>query len=164
MTGFSQSQWLNSATVFLFALLLCICVIDLKRMIIPNVLNAGLALSGLLISVLILQNGFFSVVLQAIAMFALFLGIAKFYVHLRNTQGLGGGDVKFLCAATCWVGVLGLPWTLLIASLSGLTFALISHQMGKKMKAGQRLAFGPHLSLGLFVTWVMRDAIFNFPV
>jgi leader peptidase (prepilin peptidase) / N-methyltransferase len=163
VTDLTQTQLLSGATLFLFGVLISISVVDSKRMIIPNTLNAGLALSGFLVSVFVLQSSFLSVIFQTTTVFFSFLGIAKFYAYLRNTHGLGGGDVKFISAATCWVGVLGLPWTLLIASLSGLTFALISHLMGNRLGVGQRLAFGPHLALGLFATWMMRDAIFNFP-
>lgn len=162
MSFLSQTQWLNGATVLLLFLLLAISWIDFKHIIIPNGLNAALAVAGILVSVLILQNAFLSVVLQSVTGIVLFLGVAQLYSRFRKVDGLGGGDVKFLGAATCWVGLLGLPWTLLIASLSGLTFAVCGHLMGRRLKAAQPLAFGPHLSLGLFVTWMMRDAIFNF--
>lgn len=163
MSLLSQTQWLNSATVLLVLLLVAISWIDLQHMIIPNVLNATLAITGILVSVLSLHTAFLSIVLQSVSVVALFWRIAQLYSHFRKVDGLGGGDIKFLGAATCWVGAFGLPWALLIASLSGLTLALCRHLMGHRLKAAQRLAFGPHLSLGLFVTWMMRDAIFNFP-
>ena len=159
----APADWLNAATVLLLVLLFSISWIDFKHMIIPNILNAALALSGMFVSVLILQNSLLSVMLQSAAVVVFFWAIAQLYIRFRKAHGLGGGDVKFLGAAACWVGILGLPWTLLIACLSGLTFVLCAHLMGHKLKAGQRLAFGPHLSFGLFATWMMRDAIFNFP-
>lgn len=163
MSFFAALDWLNAATVLLLILLLSISWIDFRHMIIPNILNAGLALSGIFVSVLILQNSILSVMLQSAAVVVFFWAIAQLYIWFRKALGLGGGDVKFLGAAACWVGILGLPWALLIACLSGLTFVLCGHLMGYKLRAEQRLAFGPHLSLGLFATWMMRDAIFNFP-
>jgi leader peptidase (prepilin peptidase) / N-methyltransferase len=154
---------LQFATGLLGFLLLLISWIDYWKMIIPNVLNLALAMSGIFISVNFLNCTLLSILFQGACAFILFLTFGQLYFQSRNVSGLGGGDIKFLSAATCWVGLWGLPWTVLIASFSGLTWALISHFGGRRMVAKQRLAFGPHLSLGLLITWMMRDAVFNFP-
>lgn len=144
-------------------LLLTISFIDYRQMIIPNGLNFLLAASGIFTTSRVLENSIVNVLTQATVVLILMSALAKTYAHLRKVSGLGGGDIKFLGAATCWVGLLGLPWTLLIASLSGLTFVTISFLMGYFQKR-QRVAFGPHLCLGLFIAWVLRDELFNYPI
>ncbi len=162
MNGVDQSFWLGSASTTLGIILLSVSWIDQRKMIIPDSLNAALALAGVVVSLFLLHNTWFNILLQCGSVYMLFWVFAKLYSQLRKRNGLGGGDIKFLAAATSWVGIVGLPWTLLIASLSGLTFVLFSHLMGHHAQAGQRIAFGPHLSVGLFLTWMFSDAIFTF--
>lgn len=90
---------------------------------------------------------------------ALFLLFSMTYRILRNRRGFGGGDIKFLAAATTWIGLLGVPWVILIASISGLAFSIFASLDGRAMKADTRVAFGPHLSLGLLIVWLLRDMI-----
>lgn len=151
------------ASLFLAGLLGTISWIDFRQMIIPDLLNLALATSGVVVSILLLENSLLSILLQSAAVFAAMWGLASGYERFRKISGLGGGDIKFLSAATCWVSLLGLPWVLLLGSLSALSFAAVSHLLGH-FKAGQRLAFGPHLSLGLFATWMLRDELFNFQI
>jgi leader peptidase (prepilin peptidase) / N-methyltransferase len=149
-------------TAVLSVLLLLVVWIDVRRMIIPDWLNASLALSGACVGVWFFNTAVLSVLAQTLLIYSLFWLGERLYFSLRKVAGLGGGDVKLLAAASCWVGLLGLPWVVLIAAVSGLTFVLISHLIGRGIEAGQRLAFGPHVSLGLFVTWMFRDVLFNF--
>ena len=100
-------------------------------------------------------NVVFAIALTA----ALFLVFCAIYENLRNRRGFGGGDIKFLAAAAAWTGLSGLPWILLIASISGLAFSLLESLHGRAMNADSRIAFGPHLSLGLLVTWLLEDMI-----
>lgn len=90
---------------------------------------------------------------------SIFLLIARGYSALRKRQGIGAGDIKFLGAAAIWVGLLGMPWVILFASMSGLVFAVVASLRGGAMMPESRLAFGPHLSLGLMLTWLLRDMI-----
>jgi leader peptidase (prepilin peptidase)/N-methyltransferase len=148
----------------LLALLVLVSWTDSQYLVITNRLNFLLAAAGTSVSTLILKTSVEFVLLQALIAFGFFWLLSFTYSRLRRTQGLGGGDVKFLGAAATWVGLAGLPWTVLIASLSGLTFAIIRHLMGHDISASKRLAFGPHLSLGLLLTWLMRDEWIIFPI
>ena len=63
------------------------------------------------------------------------------------------GDIKFLSAAAMWIGLAGLPSVILIASASALLFLLMRSLAGTAITNDTRLAFGPHLAIGLaFVT------------
>jgi leader peptidase (prepilin peptidase)/N-methyltransferase len=133
--------------------------IDFARHVIPNLLNLSLALCGLVASVLLLDKSVVSVLLASGLIIVVFLLISKAYTALRGKQGIGMGDVKFLGAAATWVGFLGIPWIILIASISGLMFVIIASLIDRDVKVDSRIAFGPHLSLGLMTAWLLRDVI-----
>jgi leader peptidase (prepilin peptidase) / N-methyltransferase len=139
--------------------LIAIARIDFRRLIIPNTLNLSLAVCGLVVSVFVFKQTAMNVFLACGLTLAVFLLISKIYCALRNRHGIGAGDVKFLGAAAAWTGLLGVPWVILIAAISGLTFAVASNMYGHAMKTDSRIAFGPHLSLGLMITWLLRDSI-----
>jgi leader peptidase (prepilin peptidase) / N-methyltransferase len=129
---------------------------DWVHLIIPNLANLSLGAAGLLWTILVGQ----SVVWEAVEIVCgggmLWL-IAGLYHGLRGHHGLGLGDVKFVGAATAWTGLIGLPWLLLIASMSALTWVVAKHMGGRSLVQGQRIAFGPHLGLGLLATWLAKS-------
>jgi leader peptidase (prepilin peptidase) / N-methyltransferase len=148
------------ASLILLFQLLIVCWIDMRHLMIPNWLNLSLAVTGLTVSTQLLGVPFYLAFIQGVVVFGVFWLLSYGYFQLRGRQGLGGGDVKFIAAASFWVGIVGLPWTILIASISGLALVVILHLMGHGTAANQRLAFGPHLALGLFGTWMFRDTFF----
>lgn len=133
--------------------------IDFRRSVIPNGLNVSLALSGLVVSIFFLDESMLRVLIGSGATIAVFLLVSSTYSALRKRRGIGMGDVKFLGAAATWVGIIGIPWVILIASISGLMFIVSASMRGEDVKTDSRLAFGPHLSLGLIVVWLLRDVI-----
>lgn len=139
--------------------LIAITWVDFQRLIIPNTLNLSLAICGIVVSVFVFNQTAMNVFLASGLTLAIFLLISKVYSVLRNRRGIGAGDVKFLGAAATWIGLLGVPWVILIAAISGLMFAVASSMYGHAMKTDSRIAFGPHLSLGLMITWLLRDLI-----
>jgi leader peptidase (prepilin peptidase) / N-methyltransferase len=133
--------------------------IDFRSHTIPNLANLSLACSGLVVSVVGHDSTPLKTLLAVGLTAAIFLLFGMIYKALRKRLGFGGGDIKFLAAATAWTGLLGVPWMLLIASISGLAFCIFASLHGRAMKAYTRIAFGPHLSLGLLITWLLRDMI-----
>lgn len=69
------------------------------------------------------------------------------YGVVRGRQGLGGGDIKLVCAAGVWLGPFALPMVLLLASLGGLAVAFIQIARGERERdLGTELRFGPFLA------------------
>ena len=134
---------------FLIFVLLSIAVIDARRGIIPDWSNALILLAGLAGAALghgpSLKYAAFSVVCALIG----FLALRAAFSHWRGQAGLGMGDVKFLAAAAAWTGLSGLPPLVLVASISGLLYLLARILLGLSVTNHMRLAFGPHLALGL---------------
>jgi leader peptidase (prepilin peptidase) / N-methyltransferase len=153
-------QNLLSAGFFAALCLLCgtVALIDFRRGIIPDTHNFAIACLGLTRTVI--ADGALAGVeaaAEALAVGMIFWLFRRFYFVLRKIQGLGLGDVKFLAAATPWVGIAGIPMLLLIAALS----ALIA--IGAMLMAGQRLTrqtslpFGPFLAIGLLMALVAQQ-------
>ena len=81
-------------------------------------------------------------------------GLAAFYRHFRNKDGLGLGDAKLLAAAGAWVGIDGLPSVLLISSGVAVVGVLLAQLIGTKVTRDTRIPFGPFMAFGLWIVWL----------
>ena len=145
-----------------FGLLCLLCgslaLIDLRRGIIPDGLNLAVASLGL-IKVIVVDGAMagLEAIAEAIAVGAIFWLFRRLYFVLRKIQGIGLGDVKFLAAATPWVGITGIPMLLLIAALTAL-IAIGSLQLaGQNLTRKTSLPFGPFLAAGLLSALALRQ-------
>lgn len=149
-----QNAVLNAAiAAFLVCTTLVICLTDFRKMIIPDWINALLAVAGATISIFAFQQHWFVVLGAAVATGLLFMALAKIYHRLRGFSGLGMGDIKFLAAASTWIGAAGLPWLLLFACVAGLIHVLVRQVAGQEVDRLTRIPFGPYLSGGLVLVW-----------
>ncbi|WP_027578688.1 A24 family peptidase [Bradyrhizobium sp. Ai1a-2] len=130
-----------------------LALIDLRHGIIPDGLNLAIAILGVVQAIVFgnLTDGF-EALDEAAAVAVIFLLLRRLYYLLRQIEGLGLGDVKFLAAATTWVGVTGIPTLLSIAALSALAAAGGLQLAGRQVKRQTSMPFGPFLALGLLLT------------
>ncbi|MEP3765184.1 MAG: A24 family peptidase, partial [Marinomonas sp.] len=87
-----------------------------------------------------------------------FVAIEQGFRKLRGYPGLGRGDAKLLAAGGAWVGWWGLPYIVLLASLTGLSVMFAGLLSGRlKTQDTKKLAipFGPFLSLAIAMTWAV---------
>ena len=145
--------------ILLASLLLWISWIDFKQQIIPNLLNAMLLVSGIAVTYTSSDVSPLRLLGECTATLVIFLLLAFAYKRIRHRTGLGMGDIKFLTAATAWVGIAYIPFVILIASISGLATVILFQMSGRQLLATTRLAFGPHLSLALMVVWLQTNAL-----
>ncbi|YBW40690.1 A24 family peptidase [Nitrobacter sp. TKz-YC01] len=149
------------ATVSLILLgLACVRLawIDLRDGIIPDWLNLLVAatgvvriaaLAGLVSAVAALCDG---VVIGAMVWLLRWL-----YFKWRKFQGLGLGDVKLLAASAVWIGVVGVPIQLLIASVTALAAAGLMQLSKRPVTRLTALPFGPFLAFGLLVVILLQQ-------
>jgi leader peptidase (prepilin peptidase) / N-methyltransferase len=142
-----------SCSMLLMVIFGSVSYFDFRYLIIPDFVNAGLLLSGLFVATLRGNEEFFYATLVAIGIAMFFYTVVYIYAKVRGRQGLGMGDVKFIAAASTWVGLSGVPWLLLIASSAALVHALLKGISGGKLNSATRLPFGPYLALGLLIVW-----------
>lgn len=129
--------------------------IDLKHFRLPNVLTLPLIIVGLG-QAYILELPFTHHCIGAALGYLSFVAIEQAFLKLRGYPGLGRGDAKLLAASGAWVGWMGLPYIVLLASLAGLSVMFAGLLSGRlKTQNMKRLAipFGPFLSLATALTW-----------
>lgn len=129
--------------------------IDWKRMVLPDSMNVTLGFVGILQSAVIGYPGLLASFAGALIAFGLLTLLGAVFRLLRGTEGLGGGDRKFVAAGGLWVGWLGIPQLLAVASVSAIAYAALRSLAGKEINRDTRIPFGPFLGFGLVVTWIL---------
>ncbi len=135
LTSFVASPgWIGAAGAALAALSLAIALIDRRRLIIPDELNALAFVAGLAAAGLNTEASPGTAILQALLraalMFAAFYAFRAGYRRLRGIEGMGLGDVKLAAVAGVWLDWADLPIAVDIAALSALAAALIRRVRG----------------------------------
>lgn len=147
---------LQSVVVFMMTMiLLAISMIDLDTMTIPDGLNIALFFVSFILMILNQQE----IVESLLGMFCISLGMIA--LNIMITESFGGGDIKLMSAAG-----IGLGWkksllaTLIAIILAGSysVYLLIQKKVDKK----SYLAFGPYLSIGIFIAFVYGQEIINW--
>ena len=148
------SGWLLWASCGLGWTLLALSAIDWRTHTLPDRLSLPLIPAGLAVIAALDPGRLGSHALAATIGFAAFAGLAYAYRALRGRDGLGLGDAKLFAAAGAWLGWQELPSVVLIGSATALGLAIGARCLGRKIAWSQRLAFGPHLALALWVVWL----------
>lgn len=148
-----RGDWLTVALYcILFSMLLVLSVIDWRTFTIPNGINLVIFLLGV-VRVLTDRGNLINYLFGMTAVGGVFL-----LLHiLTRGQGLGMGDVKLVAAAGL---LLGLPKMILGITLGSLLGAVI-HSVRMKHGADRRLAFGPYLAAGIWVSALVGGPLIN---
>ncbi len=143
-------------TALFGGLLLLLSVIDARHFILPDVLNAILAVIGLVMVWRLVPGDWMAHLIGGVGGFSALYLVEIIFKRLRGIDGLGRGDAKMLGAIGIWTGWMGLPSVLLIASWFGLAFggALM---LLRRLPDGDRIPipFGPFLAIGAWIVWFM---------
>ncbi|MEK9944682.1 MAG: A24 family peptidase [Alphaproteobacteria bacterium] len=130
--------------------LLALAVIDMRTMLLPDVITVPVLLLGLLVAGAEGRLG--DAAAGALVGFAAFAAIALAYRRWRGRDGLGLGDAKLLGAAGAWVGWAGLPSIVLLASVAALIVTMPTALRVSGRVARQEIAFGPYLAGATWIT------------
>jgi leader peptidase (prepilin peptidase)/N-methyltransferase len=142
-------------------LLLAAGVIDLRERILPDEINAAIAVFGLLAAVPLGQGEVIGRAIGAAVGFAALAAFALGYARLRGREGLGLGDAKLLGALGAWVGWQGLASVLVIAAGAGVASVLTGAALHRRApRSDEALAFGPYLALGGWLVWLYGPLAF----
>lgn len=137
--------------------LLALAWIDLRHLLLPDVLTLPLVLAGLAATWWLDPSATVDHALGAMLGYLLLRGVELGYRALRGRDGLGQGDAKLMAAAGAWVGWQGLPFVLVAAALCGIVLAVAMHLA--RRDADQRIGdapipFGPCIALALWGVWL----------
>ena len=155
---------LSVVLIMMAPILISIIVIDAHHMIIPNVLNLGVALGALAMLIytsLGLSNYFAqNLILESAAGAISFGGIAYFlrfiFTQVYKKEALGLGDVKFFGAVGFWLGASILPYFMMIGGFLGVVYAISR----KKFSGKDSFPFGPALVCAFIILIIAKKSIF----
>lgn len=134
----------------LLLLLPPVILIDLRERRIPNLLNALLAATGLAFVMFTAPSwrAVLTALAAPLAVLTMFLALIWVMKLLRRRGTLGLGDVKFLAAASIWVGFVGTTLVFVVASLLALIFTL-ARAPWRRIDFKTAIPFGPFLAVSL---------------
>lgn len=144
-------DWATMAlTALLFHLLCAVAVIDWRTFEIPNGLCIAIAILGIIRLLLDREHW----LLYIIGMFSVSLFFLILWL-VTGGRGIGLGDVKLMGAAGLLLG-----WQrIILAMLAGCVLGAVIHLIRMRRGAGKKLAFGPYLSAGIWLS-----ALFGEPI
>ena len=145
-------------TMALTSALIVIAVIDWRTFEIPFGLNVFIAVLGLIDVAGKLINRDFSGVLDNLIGAVSVSGFLFILYLATKGRGRGGGDIKLMAAAGLLLG-----WkSIILAFVIGCILGSIIHIIRMKVsKQDHVLAFGPYLSVGIFVASLWGETIVN---
>ena len=137
-----------------FSALLSLSVIDWRTYEIPVAFNVFIGVLGI-IKLLTDLSHWYEYVIGAICV----SGFLYLLYLITKGRGIGGGDIKLMAAAGLLIG-----WRLIILSLGlGCVIGSIIHIILMKVQDKDRvLAFGPYLSIGIFISMLCGNQIIDW--
>ncbi|MDP5292149.1 A24 family peptidase [Oceanimonas sp. CHS3-5] len=143
---FGLGPQLLAALVFSW-LLLCMTLIDLDHLLLPDDLTLPLLWLGLLLNVGELFVSLQSAVIGAAAGYGILWSLYWLFKLATGKEGMGYGDFKLLAAIGAWFGWQSLLPVLLLASFTGAALGLGLMAL-RRLGEDRVLPFGPALALG----------------
>ncbi|MGL4978597.1 MAG: prepilin peptidase [Plesiomonas sp.] len=142
------------AVMLLAALLLVASMIDLDTLWLPDSLTQPMLWGGLLLAWLgESQIDLHSALAGAMAGYLSLWSLFWVFKLLTGKEGMGSGDFVLLAALGAWGGAEKLLLVAMLASFSGLIYAVIAR------RTQQAIPFGPWLALGGWITLLWGDNI-----
>lgn len=137
-----------------FSVLLALSVIDWRTYEIPPSINFFIFVVGIIASFLdFKQIGTHLVGFFCVSLFLLIL------YYATKGRGIGGGDVKLMAAAGLLIGWQNIILALIIGSIVGSVIHLLRMRISGK---DHILAFGPYLSVGIFIAMLYGNDIVHW--
>lgn len=153
--------WQTLAALFFTWICICLTFIDLDYHLLPDQLTLLLLWLGLFFSLFALFSDSHTAILGAIAGYLIFAITQWIFGWFTGKTGMGQGDFKFLAALGAYLGWQMLPFIILLASLSGVIFALI-HMLIKRHFKSDPLPFGPYLAIAGWIALIWGNEIMQY--
>jgi leader peptidase (prepilin peptidase) / N-methyltransferase len=154
LAGVVFTGWMLALACVLGWLLLTLAAIDLRTGLLPDPLVLAVAVTGLGGAILLAPETVGYRVIGGLLGAGVLAGVAFAFARLRGREGLGRGDIKLIGALGLWVGWQGLPWVILLGSLSGLAYAAVRLMLRRPIARDEELPFGPFLALAGWLVWL----------
>ncbi|WP_439542617.1 prepilin peptidase [Hyphomicrobium sp.] len=143
-------------SVALAAILIVVVLVDVREMRIPDACNAAILALGLLACAVLHHQTVAWGALSAGAGFLAMDTIRVVYWKVRNVEGLGRGDIKFVAAGASWIGLEALPHMILVAAVIALFWQFAAAARGRSISMTTAVPFGPFLACALWAVWLTK--------
>ena len=138
--------------------LVCLTLIDLDHMLLPDQFTLPLIWLGLVINI----NGAIvplsDAVIGAIVGYMSLFSIFWLFKLITGKEGMGHGDFKLVAVFGAWIGWQLLPLLILMASAVGAIIG-ISMMVFKNHQREQAIPFGPYLAIAGWITLLWGEGI-----
>ena len=151
-------------TLFILLLtwgLICLTLIDLDHMILPDQITLPLLWLGLILNInasfVPLQDAVIGAAVGYMSLYSVFW----LFKLLTGKEGMGHGDFKLFALFGAWIGWQLLPLLILMASAVGAIVG-ISLMLFKGHKREQAIPFGPYLAVAGWITILWGEGIWTW--
>lgn len=141
--------------------LVCLTLIDVDHMLLPDQITLPLLWLGLLVNI----NGAIvplsDAVIGAVAGYMSLFSIFWLFKLITGKEGMGHGDFKLVALFGAWIGWQLLPLLILMASAVGAIIG-ISLMVFKNHQREQAIPFGPYLAIAGWITLLWGNGIWSW--
>ncbi|MBS0878855.1 MULTISPECIES: A24 family peptidase [unclassified Tatumella] len=149
------------ATVIFSALLSILADIDRRYLLLPDSLVFTVLCSGLLFAACFPALSLDARIAGICAGYSSLLIINYLYRYWRNTEGIGGGDMKLLAALGAWCGWQALAGIIVVATLLALSTLCCQGRLRVSLQKNTPLPLGFYLAIAGW-GWFIVSAAFNY--
>jgi leader peptidase (prepilin peptidase)/N-methyltransferase len=141
--------------------LICLTLIDVDHMLLPDQITLPLLWLGLLVNIngtiVLLHDAVIGAVAGYISLFSVFW----LFKLITGKDGMGHGDFKLVALFGAWLGWQLLPLLILMASAVGAVIG-ISLMVFKNHQREQAIPFGPYLAVAGWITLLWGNGIWSW--
>lgn len=153
-------SWETLLGLVFVSFLVSLSVIDLRELLLPNVLTFPLFGVLFIGRLFIGEEPFWIYLVGSVTGAGTLLFLAWLSPRLFGKEGMGLGDVKLMAGIGLMVGFTGSILTLFLASLTGVAAGL-AMKRSNLLQEGQ-IPFGPFLSLGAVIAYLFGDSFLSW--
>jgi leader peptidase (prepilin peptidase)/N-methyltransferase len=145
----------------LAVVMLAIAIIDGRRFIIPDWLNAA----GIMLAIVYagvrepeaMEQAVVVATLRGLAVALVFFSLRYAYAKLRGRHGLGFGDVKLAFVAGTLLDWMTIPLAIELAAFAAITTCVLRQLiLGQPISATTRMPFGLFFAPAIWICWVIE--------
>lgn len=153
--------WQTLAALLFTWIGICLIFIDLDYHLLPDQLTLLLLWLGLFFSIFNFFCNSHDAIIGAITGYLIFAITQWVFEWFTSKTGMGQGDFKFLAALGAFIGWQMLPLIILLASISGVIFA-VTHMFIKRQFKSIPLPFGPYLAVAGWIALLWGNEIMQY--
>lgn len=146
------------AAVGLSLTLLVLTQIDVEHLLLPDAITLPGIWAGLLVNLGSTFTDLRSAVIGAVAGYLSLWLVYHAFKRLTGKEGMGYGDFKLLALLGAWLGWQALPACILLASLVGTVYGVVSIARGAHARQ-QPFPFGPFLAVAGWINLMWGEAL-----